>query len=116
MLSKLESELSVTKQVNSLLSSRFVKMERQCWAFAQYSRQECIDIIGIPSEVGADVLEEKVVNIFGKLDCNILPNRKGASHSKSKERESHRQFFTQEGLPASFGCAKGFTEYNNGRC
>ena len=28
----LESELSVTKQVNSLLSSRLVNMERQCWA------------------------------------------------------------------------------------
>ena len=62
--SKLESELSVTKQVNSLLSRRLVNMERQCWANAQYSRQECAGIIGIPSEVEADVLEEKVVNIF----------------------------------------------------
>ena len=32
--SKLESELSVTKQVNSLLSRRLVNMERQCWANA----------------------------------------------------------------------------------
>ena len=34
--SKLESELSVTKQVNSLLSRKLVNMERQCWANAQY--------------------------------------------------------------------------------
>ena len=34
--SKLESELSVTKQVNSLLARRFVNMERQWWANAQY--------------------------------------------------------------------------------
>ena len=62
--SKSESVLSVTKQVSSLLSCRLVNMERQCWANAQYSRQECVGIIGIPSEVEADVLEEKVVNIF----------------------------------------------------
>ena len=49
--SKFESELSVTKQVNSLLSRRLVNMERQYWANAQYSRQECLDIIGIPSKV-----------------------------------------------------------------
>ena len=64
--SKLESEVSVTKQVNSLLSRRHVNMERKCWANAQYSRRESLDITGIPSEVEADVLEEKVVNIFEK--------------------------------------------------
>ena len=36
--SKLESELSVTKQVYSLLSSRLLNMEFQCWTNAQYSR------------------------------------------------------------------------------
>ena len=29
--SKLEAELSVTKQVKTLLSSRLVSTERQCW-------------------------------------------------------------------------------------
>ena len=36
--SKLESELSVTKQVSSLLSRRLINMERQRWANAQYSK------------------------------------------------------------------------------
>ena len=83
--SKLESELSVTKQVNSLLSRRLVNMERQCWANAQYSRRECLDIIGIPSEVEPDVLEEKVVNIFEKLGCNIPSNHIEACHRVSKK-------------------------------
>ena len=83
--SKLESELPVTKQVNSLLSSRLANTEHQCWANAQYSRQECIDIIGIPSEVKADDLEEKVVNIFEKLGCSIPPNRIEACHRVSKK-------------------------------
>ena len=39
-------------------------MERQCWANALYSRRECLDVIGIPSEVDTDVLKEKVLKIF----------------------------------------------------
>ena len=83
--SKLESELSVTEQVNSLLSSRLANMERQCWANAHYSRRECVDIIDIPSEVKADDMEEKVVNIFEKLGCSIPPNRIEACHRVSKK-------------------------------
>ena len=70
---KLQSELAVSQQVNSLLSNRLTNVERQCWANVQYSRRECLDVVGIPSEVGADVLEEKVLNIFGKLACDIPP-------------------------------------------
>ena len=33
---KLQSELIVVGQVNSVLSERLVSMERQCWANAQY--------------------------------------------------------------------------------
>ena len=32
---KLQSELAVSQQVNSLLSNRLTNMERQCWANAQ---------------------------------------------------------------------------------
>ena len=84
IFSKSKFELSVTKQVNSLLSSRLVNMERHCWARAQYSRRECLDIINIPSEVKADVLEEKVINTFEKLGCNISSNRAEACHRVSK--------------------------------
>ena len=34
-------------------------MERQRWANSRYSRRECLDEIGIFSEVDADVLERK---------------------------------------------------------
>ena len=36
--SKLQAEVSVTKQVNTLVSSRLVSIERHCWLNAQYSR------------------------------------------------------------------------------
>ena len=42
---------------------------------------------------------------FEKLGCNIPPN-----HIEARHRVSHRQVFTQEGLPTSFGCEKGSTE------
>ena len=42
-------------------------MERQCWAKAQYSRRVCVDIVVVPHNVSGEVLEEKVLKIFGKL-------------------------------------------------
>ena len=83
---KLQSELAVSQQVNSLLSNRLTHVERQCWANAQYSRRECLDVVGIPSEVGADVLEEKVLNIFGKLGCDIPSERIEACHRIGKKK------------------------------
>ena len=83
--SKLESELSVTKQVSFLLSRRLVNMGRKCWTNAQYSKRECLGIIVIPIEVEADVLKERVVNIFEKIGCNIPSNHIEACHRASKK-------------------------------
>ena len=83
--SKLESEFSVSNQFNVLLSRRIVNMERLCWPKAQYSRRECLDIIGIPSEAEADVPDKKVVSIFEKLGCNIPSNHVELCHRVSKK-------------------------------
>ena len=61
---KLSSELSITKNVNALLLTRSATLERQCWANAQHSRRECLDVADIPCEVSGEVLEEAVLNIF----------------------------------------------------
>ena len=44
-ITKLSSEISITKNVNILLSSRLVTLERQCRANVQCSRRECLDIM-----------------------------------------------------------------------
>ena len=49
--SKLQSELAITKQVNTELTRRIVTLERQCWVNAQYSRKECLEVVGITCEV-----------------------------------------------------------------
>ena len=83
--SNLESKLSVTKQINYFFLHRLVNIEHHCQANVEYSRRECLDIIDIPSEVEADILEEKAADIFEKLGCNILSNGTEAYDRVSKK-------------------------------
>ena len=92
---KLQSVLAASRQMNSLLSNRLTSIERQCWANAQYSRRECLDVIGFPSEVDADVLDEKVLNIFGKLGCDIPPERIEPCYRISKKSSAVIVKFTK---------------------
>ena len=46
-ITKLSSEVSITNNVNTLLSIKLVTLERQYWANAQYSTRECLDILSI---------------------------------------------------------------------
>ena len=87
-ISKLHAELAVTKNVNNLLLTRLTTLERQCWANAQYSRRECLDIVGITREVSGEALEEKVLNIFGKLSWNISPDRIEECHRVGRTNDT----------------------------
>ena len=95
-ITKLSSELSITKNVNAPLSSRLVTLERQCQENAQYSRRECLDIVGIPHEVSGEVLEEKVLNIFYKIGCSISPDHIESCHRISKKSHTVTVKFSQE--------------------
>ena len=57
---KLEADLAVTKNLNSKLMERVVQTEKQCWANAQYSRRDTIEVVGIPSFIRDQDLEGKV--------------------------------------------------------
>ena len=78
--SKLEADFKIAKNINNLLSQRVVYLERQCWANAQYLRRECQDIVGIPPPVDENSLEEKVIEIFEKVGCNIDSSNIEACH------------------------------------
>ena len=69
---KLEGELIVSKKVNSELQKHIIQSEKQCWTNAQYSRRECLELVGIPSSIEHDQLEDKIVKIFNKIGCNIM--------------------------------------------
>ena len=57
----------------------------------QYSRQECLDIAGNSLEVSGKVLDEKVLNIFDKMDSSFSPDRIESYHCISKR--SHAAIF-----------------------
>ena len=86
-LDKLETDVDIAKNPNSLLSSRLVDTERQCWANAQYSRRETLGILGLPKSLINDEAETKVFQIFRSLDCNVDKEDLDVSHRlKDKER------------------------------
>ena len=43
---KLESDLAISKNINSKLSSQLTKVERKCWANEQYPRRESLEYPG----------------------------------------------------------------------
>ena len=48
-------------------------MERKCWSNEQYSRRECLEISGIPSDTEAGEFEETVLKDFEKFDVDVDP-------------------------------------------
>ena len=72
---KLESEISVSKTVSSLFTEQMNHVERQCCTNAQYSRRECLEVVGIPSSVNINDLEGEVCTFFNKICILCMQNR-----------------------------------------
>ena len=53
------------------MSQRVVDLERQCWANAQHSRTECLEVTGIPLSLDGNTLQKKVIQVFEKVGCNM---------------------------------------------
>ena len=84
---KLEADVAIARNANSLLSSRLVDTERQCWANAQYSRREPLEIAGLLQSLTNEEAEAKMSQIFRSLDCNVNKEDLDACHwLKHKER------------------------------
>ena len=96
----LKSDFSATRIENNSLNERLIALERQCWANAQYSRRECLEITGIPSSVSNKDLEEVVCKVITKAgvditadnieDCHRVGN-KGQTIIKFGKRKVSRQ-------------------------
>ena len=72
---KLEPEILVVKKVNDALVKQLSSVERQCWKNAQYSRQECVDVVRIPSSVEHDELEPTISKILHHIGVNISEDK-----------------------------------------
>ena len=104
---KLESELSVARQVDNKLKEHIVSLEHQCWNNSQYPRRECLEITGIPDKTDQKDLENTALKIFRKLDveinssnCHWLP-RKGPKREIikfSKRKDAKRIRYCKKNL------------------
>ena len=77
---KLGADVSIVKTVNNLLMKKSVDIERQCWANAQYSRRECLEIAGIPTSIPQQSFEEKVCQLFEAIGVSVDKNHIGDCH------------------------------------
>ena len=71
---RLESEILVSKTVSSLLPDQINNVEKQCWANAQYSRRECLEVVVIKSSVNINDLGGKVCSVFNRSGVAIKPD------------------------------------------
>ena len=85
--SKLQSGLSIATCVNTELTKRILTLEHQCWANAQYSRKEYVEVVGIPRQVDDKHLEAKVLSVFQKVGCTITPEFIGDCHQLGKNND-----------------------------
>ena len=51
-------------------------------------KREYLDFVSIPCKVSGEILEGKVLNIFGKLDCDISPDRIEACHRVGRANDA----------------------------
>ena len=68
---RLESELSISRSVNSKLCDTVTSLKRQCWANNQYTRRECLEITGLPENTENGNLEDLTLKVLNEIGVNI---------------------------------------------
>ena len=72
-LDLVESSLVVTKTVIDNLLNRIKTLERSLHAQEQYSRRECLEIVGIPVSINDKNLQPTICNILNEIDVPCGP-------------------------------------------
>ena len=72
-LDLVESSLVVTKTVIDNLLNRTKTLERSLHAQEQYSRRECLEIVGIPVSINDKNLQPTICNILNEIDVPCGP-------------------------------------------
>ena len=84
---KLESDVAVVKNVNNILCKQIVSVEGQCWKNAQYSRRECVEVVGLPSSIADYQLENTVCGVLQHIDANITNEKIESCHRLNKNAD-----------------------------
>ena len=75
-----EGELAITKACNEALKDGLVALESKQIQANQYDRLENIEIVGIPTEVEDEKLEEAVIGVAGSIGVALTPRDISACH------------------------------------
>ena len=107
-MKKVEADVAIVKNVNEKLLNQLIETERQCWDNAQYSRRECLDVVGIPTSIPNDLLEANISKVFDKLGlhvegkdiqaCHHLKDNDRAIIKLSKRKDSIQVLSTKKDL------------------
>ena len=75
-----------------MLTDQINNVERQCWANAQYSRRECLEVVGIPSSVKIKDLKGKVCSFFNRVCISVNPDDIEACHRLYNDKKTIVKF------------------------
>ena len=70
---RLTSELTVVKNVNSILENEVVNLEKQVSKNEQHGRNSNVEISGISNQIPDQDVEENIIKICKNSDINISP-------------------------------------------
>ena len=79
------SELTVRKNFNRLLTERIVQLERNAVSNAQYHRHESLEINPVPASIGDDDLENSVYRALSLTGHEVKPDDLQACHLLKKK-------------------------------
>ena len=108
---KLGADVSIVKTVNLLLK-KSVDIEWQCWADAQYSRRECLEIAGIPTSIPQQNLEEKVSQIFEAIGVSVDKNDIDDCHRLRDKERTIVKFLQRNDCKQVLRCKKDLRSIN----
>ena len=68
---KMEVDLSISRNVSVKLVERLVVTGLKCCANEQYSCKECLEMSGIPESVSDNTLEDKIQEVLHGIDVEV---------------------------------------------
>jgi hypothetical protein len=112
------STLCVSKNASELLSRKIKSMESELYRQQQYSRRECLEIVGIPESLPDAEVEKESISLFKKLDvvleprdiqaCHRLRNKKRVIVKFTNRKDVQKILQNKKKLKNSIGATKMF--------
>ena len=96
--------------VNINLLKQPENTKRQCWANAQYSRREYVEVTGIPKTVESKDLEHTICKVFNSIAFDIGEDRIEACHRLSKSDRTIVKFSRRKDCQHLMRIKKGLKE------